>query len=586
MKSISRATTAALLCGALCVMASLHAAGSLPATSPGSPDPAFGDQGTVLLNPTKLMDGIYDGVVLGNGTFVGFGGIGEDGIDGAYPFVVRFAHDGELETTDRPNFAPSVRALFGDDGSAHVVFYVGFRCAVVRVLPNGTIDSSFGEGGPVSFLVTGGPTTCQSVVRVGGDFVLVSGSVKRQDGDHAFFAKLHARTGAFDPTFGASGVAVLPTVLGFPLRVAAAPSGRLAVIGSTNLASGQTLAMLRADGTLDPAFNGTGIVTSTAGSRFADVRFQSDGRAVAVGKRVDASLALWRFNGDGSVDAAFGAGTNTVIPVFETVLEDYVGPVLDIRPNDRIVVALTTHIPSGRTRIAVLRLDAEGRLDPGFGKGGSTILRESDEDGDDLLLNALSGSDGKIWLLAERFAIPNGYFLADSQIAIVRLVGEETTSPVIEFHNATLDHYFVTADAAEAQAIDAGSAGPGWTRTGATWASGGPDRACRFAGNATVDPATGRPRGPNSHFYSLDPAECGATRGDPAWQFESYDFSAWPASDRTCREATVPMLRLYNNGFARNDSNHRYTADRATYDAMIGQGWIGEGVVFCVNAGP
>ena len=37
---------------------------------------------------------------------------------------------------------------------------------------------------------------------------------------------------------------------------------------------------------------------------------------------------------------------------------------------------------------------------------------------------------------------------------------------VVEFYNANLDHYFLTADANEAAAIDNGSAGPGWSRTG------------------------------------------------------------------------------------------------------------------------
>ena len=47
------------------------------------------------------------------------------------------------------------------------------------------------------------------------------------------------------------------------------------------------------------------------------------------------------------------------------------------------------------------------------------------------------------------------------------------------------------------------------------------------------------------------------------------------------RHSTEPVYRAYNGRFAQHDSNHRYTTDVPTYDAMVAQGWSGEGVVFC-----
>ncbi len=47
---------------------------------------------------------------------------------------------------------------------------------------------------------------------------------------------------------------------------------------------------------------------------------------------------------------------------------------------------------------------------------------------------------------------------------------------VVEYHNAALDHYFITADAAEAAMLDVGIVVPGWTRTGfdfKAWPVGG-----------------------------------------------------------------------------------------------------------------
>jgi len=45
----------------------------------------------------------------------------------------------------------------------------------------------------------------------------------------------------------------------------------------------------------------------------------------------------------------------------------------------------------------------------------------------------------------------------------------------------------------------------------------------------------------------------------------------------------VPLLRAYNNGFARGrDGNHRYTTDSSVYQDMLNKGWIGEGMVMCL----
>ena len=101
-----------------------------------------------------------------------------------------------------------------------------------------------------------------------------------------------------------------------------------------------------------------------------------------------------------------------------------------------------------------------------------------------------------------------------------------TDTVVTEFYNNILNHYFVTANLAEAAAIDGGSAGPGWSRTGETWKAwvGGPipnaAEVCRFYGSTDIDPATGLRRGPNSHFYTLEPAECAAVKLDAGWTYE------------------------------------------------------------------
>ncbi|MBK8741959.1 MAG: hypothetical protein IPM02_21710 [Betaproteobacteria bacterium] len=183
--------------------------------------------------------------------------------------------------------------------------------------------------------------------------------------------------------------------------------------------------------------------------------------------------------------------------------------------------------------------------------------------------------DGKLMLAGA--ADPAG-----GSALLARYIGVEIASNVIEFYNSGLDHYFITADAAEAAAVDGGAAGLGWVRTGHTWKSGGPDRVCRFYGSPEINPATGLRRGPNSHFYTISADECEAVKQDPGWRFESYDFSGWPkVIDGSCPVGTVAVKRVYNGRFAQNDSNHRYTTDDGVYNQMVTAGWTGEGSVFC-----
>ncbi|MEO8137834.1 MAG: kelch repeat-containing protein [Betaproteobacteria bacterium] len=157
----------------------------------------------------------------------------------------------------------------------------------------------------------------------------------------------------------------------------------------------------------------------------------------------------------------------------------------------------------------------------------------------------------------------------------------EPPSAVVEFYNSGLDNFFITAELPEQTAIASGSAGPGWTVTG-EFNPGGASQVCRFYGSITP--------GPNSHFYTIDPAECQALKdiqaSTPAtqkrWNFESLDFASTIPSAGQCPAGTVPVYRTYNDGFARGvDSNHRITASPAAYQAQIARGWKDEGVVMC-----
>ena len=153
---------------------------------------------------------------------------------------------------------------------------------------------------------------------------------------------------------------------------------------------------------------------------------------------------------------------------------------------------------------------------------------------------------------------------------------------LVEFYNAALDHYFVSALQPDLDALDSGRIA-GWTRTGGSFhvfptvalGGSGVNAVCRFL----IPPQHG-----NSHFFSASPDECNAVFGkiatDPNYsgyieETATAFFVALPdTTTGGCPPGTKVVYRLFNN---RVDANHRYTADPAIKAAMIAKGYIAEG---------
>lgn len=178
---------------------------------------------------------------------------------------------------------------------------------------------------------------------------------------------------------------------------------------------------------------------------------------------------------------------------------------------------------------------------------------------------------------------PEKFFTRDLVVA--------STTPVVEFYSATLDHYFMATGADEIAALDRGAQGD-WKRTGMrfkAWsrqsdASPGASPVCRFYA-----------RGPNSHFFTASRQECdylkaleqqqradATARGTAflGWGYEGIAFWAIAPVNGQCAAGTTPVYRVYNDRAAQNDSNHRFMADPAQYQAMTA-GWSDEGAQLC-----
>jgi len=203
-----------------------------------------------------------------------------------------------------------------------------------------------------------------------------------------------------------------------------------------------------------------------------------------------------------------------------------------------------------------------------------------------------------------------GFSLASTAGRVAWAESVSTTAPtfkvaggivvVVEYYNAGLNHYFISADPAEIAVLDGGAFGGVWKRTGESfpaWDVVGPPPGtvpvCRFFGTDRYR-SNGTRIGANSHFYTADPAECDFVRTGwpsvasdgisyPAWTFESYAFAVKLPVNGECPAGTQPLYRTYNNG-ANGDPGHRYSMRASLLQGMAG--WVYEGLVMCLPQGP
>jgi hypothetical protein len=154
---------------------------------------------------------------------------------------------------------------------------------------------------------------------------------------------------------------------------------------------------------------------------------------------------------------------------------------------------------------------------------------------------------------------------------------DDGLAPVVEYFHPLLNHYFMTQNAAEIVALDAG-VHPGWERTGQSLLAYRPGQtyfqlpaAQRFYGLPSA--------GLDTHFFTIDYADqFGLTYGPLsfAWVLETdnaFEIGR-PNQDGNCPAGQIPVYRLWNR---RVDSNHRYTTNPAIKAQMIERGYVAEG---------
>ncbi|MDQ1247347.1 MAG: hypothetical protein QG597_1717, partial [Actinomycetota bacterium] len=269
------------------------------------------------------------------------------------------------------------------------------RAGLARLLISGALDPSFNPGtGPV-MAIFGVPQPGQiaSLAVRGDGRIVVGGWFSTFNGVARSSLVQLTATGGVDPTFGDQDAFDAEGYRPWVNSVVVQPDGKVVAGGdfdAVGVAARPRLARLTAAGTVDDTFvpgnGGPG-----AGATVAKVMLQADGKVLVVGDfetfggAVRAGLA--RLSAGGALDADYapaatrGRGFNGEVAA------------VVVQPDGKVLVGGAFSSFNGAPRRGIARLNADGTLDEGYNPGGGTT---SVLDGSPAVTSLVRQPDGKV----------------------------------------------------------------------------------------------------------------------------------------------------------------------------------------------
>jgi uncharacterized delta-60 repeat protein len=261
-----------------------------------------------------------------------------------------------------------------------------FIIALARYNPNGSPDTAFGSGGQVLTTLVGYYDAAMSVAVQPDGRIVTAGYSYNLGLFTADFAVLrYLPNGTLDSSFGGTGKVTTSIADGFDQGRALViqPDGKIVVAGSGQVGSNTNFALVRynSDGSLDPAFGAFGRVSTDFGSGnpsyAVGLALQPDGKLVAAGRVVIGGIgyfALTRYLPSGTLDASFGTGGKVTTQLGLSFDE---AEAVAVMPNGKIV-ATGASWQGAFARDAVVRYNPDGSLDGSYGIGGKVIVSFDD----------------------------------------------------------------------------------------------------------------------------------------------------------------------------------------------------------------
>ena len=416
----------------------------------GDLDATFGIGGMVMTDLNRSTDIANAVAIQTDGKLVVVGTAYKQNDFSDEDFVVaRYNTDGTLDTTfgrggkvrtDFPGLAavPSSVVIQPDGkivvaGGAFPLFTFLGNFEVVRYNPNGSLDTSFGNGGIVTTTFPEGSYASDVALQPDGKIV-AAGTVFvdfiiGESSNTDFALARYNPDGTPDATFG-SGGQVSTDFVGMEddaFSVLIQPDGKIVAVGSANNpATYYDFAAVRylSNGTIDTTFGVAGKVSTDFGDQNFDrahsAALQPDGKIVAAGFAISQNggvqnFAVARYTSNGVLDATFSGDGKNQIDFGDCCQSAY--QVL-LQRNGKIVIVGYANTEDSDSDFLLARLNPHGSLDPTFGVGGKVRTSFGDLNGG--ANGAAFQSDGKIVAVGFQATFSNQW----TNFALARYLGQ------------------------------------------------------------------------------------------------------------------------------------------------------------------
>ena len=246
-----------------------------------------------------------------------------------------------------------------------LLFFAGIF-SIVSFAQDGGLDNSFGDQGIVFTDLDNSQDLVWNVVEQSDQKLVVSGIMITAGSDHYPYLVRYMPDGTLDSTFGTDGIVISPNGSGFldykylfvddQQIIAAGPKGQSSIF---------VIAKFFDNGDLDNGFGDNGILTISNGN-YSGMALLEDGSMMLLKFSGNDEITINHYTSNGELDTSFGingAATSTFLG------DVFAGKQIKVDREDNIYF-LGTRDNNANSDIILMKFQPDGYLDANFGNNG------------------------------------------------------------------------------------------------------------------------------------------------------------------------------------------------------------------------